>query len=177
MMMQVAKWLRRFQCVSASSRQDVVIARDGNKEMKTKRTNFSAIVLLLAATGASAEQRSEEALVRQTVETYLHGLQFNDVSSFKKSFYPEAKLFFVKKDGSLGQLTQEQWYKGFEASAGKQEKGELTIVATDITGKAAAVKVREVYPKSIYTDYVSLLKLGTQWKIVSKIYVAEPRRN
>ena len=146
--------------------------------MKTKHTNFSVIMLMLAlATSASAEQQSEDALVRQTVETYMHGLKFNDVSSFKKSFYPEAKLFFVKKDGSLGQLTQEQWYKGFEASAGKQEKGELTIVATDITGKAASVKVREVYPTSIYTDYVSLLKLGTEWKIVNKIYIAEQRKN
>jgi hypothetical protein len=146
--------------------------------MKTKRTTFSAIVLLFAlATGASAEQQSEDVLVRQTVETYLHGLKFNDVSSLKKSFYPEAKLFFVKKDGSLGQLTQEQWYKGFEASAGKEEKGELTIVATDITGNTASVKVREVYPTSIYTDYVSLLKVGTQWKIVNKIYMVEPRKN
>ncbi len=107
----------------------------------------------------------------------MHGLKFNDVSSFKKSFDPGAKLFFVKKDGSLGQLTQEQWYKGFEASAGKEEKGELTIVATDITGKAASVKVREVYPTSIYTDYVSLLKLGTQWRIVNKIYMAEQRKD
>ena len=146
--------------------------------MSTRCVGFAAILatILALATVASAEQQSEEALVRQTVETYLHGLKFNDVPSFKKAFYPEAKLFFVKKDGTLGQLTQEQWYKGFEASAGKQEEGELTVIATDITGKAASVKVREVYPTSIYTDYVSLLKLGTHWKIVNKVYVAEQRK-
>jgi len=139
------------------------------------RAFFVAAMLLVFSTGAFAQQTSDDPLVRQTVETYLHGLKFNDVTSFKKVFYPEAKLFFVKKDGALGQLTQEQWYKGFEASAGKEEQGELKIVATDITGNAASVKVREEYPTSIYTDYVSLLKLGTEWKIVSKIYVAERR--
>lgn len=134
-----------------------------------------AVVVLAVAGGTIAQQGSEDALVRQAVEAYLHGLKFNDVASLKKAFYPEAKLFFVKKDGTLGQLTQEQWYKGFEASAGKEEKGDLKIVSVDITGNAASVKVREEYPNSIYTDYVSLLKLGGEWKIVNKVYVAEAK--
>lgn len=131
-----------------------------------------AFVLTLAA-GAAAQQPSEERLVREAVETYLHGLKFNDVESLKKAFHPEAKLFFVKKDGGLGELTQEQWYKGFAGSAGKEEEGSLKIVSVDITGNAASVKVREEYPNSVYTDYVSLLKLGGTWKIVNKVYVAE----
>lgn len=132
------------------------------------------LVILSALTAAvAAQEPSEEALVRRTVETYLHGLKFNDVASFKKAFLPDAKLFFVKKDGSLGQLTQEQWYKGFEASAGKEEQGTLKIVAVDRTGNAASVKVQEDYPTSSYTDYISLLKLNGEWKIVNKIFVSE----
>jgi hypothetical protein len=34
-------------------------------------------------------------------------------------------LFFVRENGELEELTQENWYKGFTASAGKEEKGEL----------------------------------------------------
>ena len=136
-------------------------------------------LLLLAATivaVAVAEQApNEEPLVRATVETYLHGLKFNDVESFKRAFYPEAKLFFVRKNGELGQLTQEQWYKGFAANAGKEEPGELRIAAVDITSKAASVKVIETYPGSTYTDYVSLLKLGGEWKIVNKVFTFEKR--
>src|SRR5262250_741655 len=92
------------------------------------------------------QKNAEEAAVRQTVETYLHGLKFNDVESFKKAFYPEAKLYFVKKDNQLGQLTQEDWYKGFAKVAGKEEQGELKISAVDISGNAASVKVEEDYP-------------------------------
>ena len=121
------------------------------------------------------QNSSEEPAVRLTVETYLHGLKFNDVESFKKVFHPDAQLLFGRKTGELGALTQEQWYKGFAASAGKEEKGELRIAAMDITGTAAEVKVVEIYETSIYTDYISLLKLADGWKIVNKTFVMEKR--
>ena len=140
---------------------------------------FALVLLVCAAIQPvpriEAQASGEEAAVRQTVETYLHGLKFNDVESFKKAFHPDAKLFFAKKNGELGALTQEQWYKGFAASAGKEEKGELRIAAVDITGTAAEVKVVEIYESSTYTDYISLLKLAEGWKIVNKIFVAEKR--
>ena len=132
-------------------------------------------ILLLVCFSAVAAQASDESMIRQTVERYLHGLKFNDVESLKSAFHPNARLFFVKKDGSLGTLTQEQWYKGFASSAGKEEEGTLSIVSIDVAGKAASVKVREEYPKSIYTDYVSLLRLASGWQIVNKVFVAEPR--
>jgi hypothetical protein len=136
---------------------------------------LSIVFIAFTLIAPTAPTPSEETLVRQTIETYLHGLKFNDVSDLKKAFLPEARLFFVKKDGSLGSLTQEDWYKGFAASAGKEEEGELKIVSIDVTGNAASVKVREEYSKSIYTDFVSLLKLGGEWRIVNKIYFAEKR--
>ena len=132
-------------------------------------------LVLACAAAVRAAEPSAEVAVRQTVESYLHGLKFNDVDSLKKAFYPEAKLFFRKKDGTLGQLAQEQWYEGFRKNAGKEETGDLRIASVDVTGSAAAVKVIEVYPDSTYTDYLNLLKLGEEWKIVNKIYVAEKR--
>ncbi len=139
-------------------------------------TGFLLLAATIVAVAAAAGQMpNDEASVRATVETYLHGLKFNDVESFKRAFNPEAKLFFVRKNGELGQLTQEQWYKGFAASAGKEEHGELRIAAVDITGKAASVKVIETYPDSTYTDYVSLLKLSNEWKIVNKVFTFEKR--
>jgi len=136
------------------------------------------LLLALAVSASSvafAQSNPEEPAVRETVNNYLHGLKFNDVDSLKKAFFPEAKLFFVKRDNTLGQLTQEQWYKGFAQSAGQEEKGDLQITEVDITGNAASVKVVEVYEKSKYTDYLSLLKFTDGWKIVNKIYVAQPK--
>jgi len=141
------------------------------------KTFALASVLLLGSTAIaqSPAPTTDDAMVRETIATYLHGLKFNDVESLKKAFLPEAKLYFVKKNGSLGQLTQEQWYEGFKASAGKEEQGELSIAAVDVAGNAASAKVEEDYPNSHYTDYVSLLKLNGEWKIVNKIFYASSK--
>jgi hypothetical protein len=147
--------------------------------MKKTLSGAAGFLLLVAAVISVAIPRqtsAEEPAVRETVQHYLYGLKHNDVESLRKAFYADAKLFFVKRDNQLGQLTQEQWYKGFAASAGQEEKGDLQIADVDITGNAAAVKVVEVYPNSKYTDYLSLLKFEGGWKIVNKIYVAEPTR-
>jgi len=135
---------------------------------------LSVLLLCSPSPRVFSQTNSDEAAVRETVNHYLHGLKFNDVESLKKAFLPDAKLFFIKRDNTLGQLTQEQWYKGFASSAGQEEKGDLQITALDITGNAASVKVVEVYEKSKYTDYLSLLRFADGWKIVNKIYVAEP---
>jgi hypothetical protein len=144
--------------------------------MKSKASAVLIFFLLFAVSSPQiSAQTVEDTAVRKTVETYLHGLKFNDVESFKQAFHPDAKLFFVRKNGEMGELTQEQWYKGFAASAGQEEKGDLRIISVDVTGKAAAVKVLEVYADSTYTDYISLLKLADGWKIVNKIFVMEKR--
>jgi len=69
----------------------------------------------------------QEGAVRAVVEAYLHGLKFNDVPSLRSAFWPDAKLLFVNKNGSLGQLSQEDWYKMFAGSAGKEEEGDLRM--------------------------------------------------
>src|SRR5262249_10615195 len=138
--------------------------------------------LFLFLTGISTAQTpkgqiepDDDAAIRTVVQTYVHGLIFNNVEDFKKVFWPDAKLLFVKRDGTLGQLTQEQWYAGFAKAAGQQERSELRITAVDISGNAASVKVEENYPDSVYIDYLSLLKIKDEWKIVNKIYTSRKK--
>lgn len=130
-------------------------------------------VALAPALRAQAPAADDRAAVRAVVETYLHGLKFNDVESLKKAFWPDAKLFFVKRDGSLGQLTQADWYAGFAQAAGKESKADLKIAALEVTNDIASVKVVETYPTSRYTDYISLVRFGGQWQIVNKIYTEQ----
>jgi len=134
----------------------------------------TAVLLATAAAlpAQAAPTGSAEAQVRTVVERYLHGLRFNDIRDFEAAFWPDARLYFVKKDGSIGQLTQPEWYRMFAGSAGKEEEGTLSILTVDVTGNAASVKVIETYPTSIYVDYLNLLQLGGEWRIVNKIYTS-----
>lgn len=132
---------------------------------------FALLATDAAALGKPAS--ADEAAVRSVIERYLHGLKFNDVASFEEAFWPEARLFFVRKNGGLGQLTQQDWYKGFTASAGKEEQGELRIAALEVTDDIASVKVVEEYPGSRYIDYLSLVRFDGAWRIVNKVYTSE----
>lgn len=118
---------------------------------------------------------SDSAQVRAVVEAYLHGLKFNDVPSLQRAFWPDAKLYWVRRDGQLGQLSQVDWYAGFAKSAGKEEEGDLRIASLEVTRDIAAVKVVEDYASSRYTDYLSLVRFNGEWRIVNKIYTAERR--
>jgi ketosteroid isomerase-like protein len=123
----------------------------------------------------TAPAMGDAAAVREVVEAYLHGLKFNDVASLRRAFWPEARLFFVDRDGHLGQLTQSRWYGGFAAVAGHEEEGELRIASLTVTRDIASVTVVEEYPRSRYTDYLSLVKFDSGWRIVNKVYTSEPR--
>lgn len=138
---------------------------------------FAAVITAPVALAGqqTASAPSDQAAVRAVVERYLHGLKFNDVPSLQAAFWPEAKLLFIKRDGTIGQLTQAEWQKGFVANAGKEEEGTLLITAVDITDNAASVKVTETYPKSVYVDYLNLLRVQGEWRIVNKIFTSRPR--
>ncbi len=44
-------------------------------------------------------------------------------------------------------------------------------------GDAASVKVVETYPRSIYTDYLNLLRVNGAWHIVHKICTSRSRQS
>jgi ABC-type transporter MlaC component len=136
------------------------------------------LVTALLAGGAQVTRAqapaTPEAQVRAVVERYLHGLKFNDTKDLEAAFWPDARLMFVRKDGSIGQLTQQEWYKMFAGAEGKEEQGTLKILAVDVTDNAASVKVIETYPKSVYVDYLNLLHINGEWRIVNKIYTSRP---
>ena len=49
------------------------------------------------------------------------------------------------------------------------------IEAVEITGNAGSAKIVLDYPTVTYTDYMSLLKVGDEWKIVNKVFYAESK--
>jgi hypothetical protein len=148
--------------------------------MRSTVIAFALVSSVLAVPRAATAQGEEATLreeprVRAVVERYLHGLKFNDTTAFHAAFWPEAKLMWIKRDGTIGQITQAEWYKGFVDNAGKEEQGTLGIESIDIAGNVASVKVLEVYPTSVYVDFLNMLRVGNEWRIVNKVYTSHPR--
>jgi hypothetical protein len=135
-----------------------------------------AIVAISAAIWIPASAGSaEEAAVRAAIEHYFRGHATGDGEHFKKVFHPEAKLFWIR-DGKFTQRTSAEYIAGASGKPPADEaQRKRRIESIDITGNAAMVKVELDYPNVHFIDYMSMLKIDGEWKIVNKTFYAEPK--
>jgi hypothetical protein len=135
-----------------------------------------AIIVFAAATSGLAQDAStEEAAVRAALEHYLLGHATGDGAHHAMVFHPESKLFWIRGD-TLNTRTSADYIAGASGSPAEDEdqrRREITMV--DVTGDAAVAKIVLDYPDALITDYMSLLKIGGEWKIVNKIFTVEPK--
>jgi len=138
------------------------------------------IAVVLAAAGLAAwlparAQSAEEAAVRAAIEHYFRGHSTGLGEHHRKVFHPDARLFAVR-EGKYWTLTSEEYISrapGKPAADEAQRKRAVEMV--DISGNAAVAKVVLDYPDVKFTDYMSLLKIDGEWKIVNKTFHAEPK--
>lgn len=136
---------------------------------------FSVAGALLVVWSRASAQNAEEAAVRQAIEHYFRGHATGEGQHFQKVFHPEAKLFWVR-DGKFSQRTSAEYIAGASGKPPADEaQRKRKIESVDVTGNAAVVKVLLDYPNARFTDYMSMLKIDGEWKIVNKTFVSEPK--
>ena len=130
---------------------------------------ITILLLLMSACGAIGlrAQATDLQLIEQTVNHYLEGGTEGDWERFQKAFHPEATMTFVR-DAYTSVNALEFFEEGVK-TRGKQER-QTRVVAISVTGNAASAQLEIIYPKHMFTDYMSLLKIDGEWKIVSKIF-------
>ena len=146
-----------------------------------KRRNIVGVAAIAASALAlggwvsadRAAMAEEEAAVRATLEHYLQGHATGDGSHMRIAFHPEAKLWWVR-DGKLATRPSEEYAAGFSGNPADDEaRRRRWIERIDIAGNAAIGKVVLDYPTMKAVDYMSMLKIDGEWKIVAKTFMAE----
>jgi hypothetical protein len=124
---------------------------------------------------AQESRNSDEAGVRACIVLYFRGHATGDGENFRRAFHPDARLFFIR-EGKVTQWTLEE-YAGRASGkpAPDERERKRRIESIDITGNAATAKIVLDYPAVTFTDYMSLLKIGDEWKIVNKTFYANPK--
>ena len=137
-----------------------------------------AVIVLAAMSAVSVGQPAstnasgEEAGVRKALGYYLEGHATGQGSAFAKAFHPEAKLFF-NREGKFSQVTSADYIArapGKPADDESRRKRRIDFV--DVSGDAAVAKLTLEYPDVTFTDYMSLVKVDGDWRIVNKIFHA-----
>lgn len=130
---------------------------------------------LLAQSAAGTVSAAEEAAVRVPLDAYLRGHATGDSSAFRRAFWKEAKLWFVR-DGVLASRTADEYIGGASGRPPADEaQRKRRIVSVHITGNAAIAIIELDYPATHFIDYMSLLKVGDEWRIINKSFFASPR--
>lgn len=129
--------------------------------------------LALSSTALAAQTSGTEAekqAVRVALEHYLAGHATGDGAHFRLAFQDSANLYWYR-DGQF-RIRSSKDYAA--AAAGKPAEDEAQrkrrIDFIDVTGTAAVARITLDYPGVTLTDYMSLVKIGNEWKIVSKIF-------
>jgi hypothetical protein len=132
-------------------------------------------VSLSAWLGQARAQSAEEAAARVPLENYLKGHATGDGDYMRKAFHPDAKVFFIR-DGKLNQLTAEEFAA---RSPGKPAPDEAQrkrwIESVKVSGNAGFGVITLDYPTAKITDYMSLIKVDGEWKIINKTFAIEPK--
>lgn len=111
------------------------------------------------------------ATVEATVEDYLNGMILAEAEVTRRAFHPQAAIVGHEAHG-LDWLGVEDFIAGCTA-AGPQpggREGYARIVQVQTVGDIACVTLEDDYDGSRYTDYLTLLRSGDAWRIVSKTF-------
>ncbi len=115
-------------------------------------------------------QGGDEAAIRQTLQHYLQAHVTGNPEHLKKAFHPEAKLLFVR-EGKLAQMTLDDYGKRFSGKPAEDEaQRRRKIESIEIDGNAAMARITFDYPATFTTDFMLLLKLDGEWRIVQKSF-------
>ena len=141
------------------------------------------IALVIAACGVFAfyfgqkawADAAEEAAARVPLENYLKGHATGNPEYMRKAFYAEGKLIFIR-DGKYTTRTFEEYIGGMSGKpAPDKNKRRRYTESVDISGNAGVAKIVLDYPTVKFVDYMTLLKIDGEWKIVNKSFYSQPK--
>jgi Putative lumazine-binding len=114
----------------------------------------------------SAQTNTEEKAVRTCLEHYMSG----DGTRMEIAFHPSATMKYIDvQTGEFKDVPIADFIARVKANTTKQERT-IEIVSVNIEGSAATGKIKIETDKAILYDYMNMLKINGEWKIVSKIF-------
>jgi hypothetical protein len=156
---------------------------NANRAEETPMPSLRARIILLSSVAivgavsaaAKPQEAADQEAVRETVEAYFTGIMEYDETALRQAFHEDAIL-----QASLPtrhyRAPFNEWVRFAEGTPPADKSGyHNEILSIDIAGNAAVAKTDLRWPTVHYVDYLSLLKVGDEWKIVSKIWFQERR--
>ena len=115
---------------------------------------------------------AEMQQISECVERYFQGMYQSDGAILRSAFHASAAIT-GNTEGKYAAMDVDSFVSFAEKQASAAAAGEaydMRIVAIDVSGDAAMVKVADRYIGRDFIDYLSLLKVDGAWLIHNKIW-------
>lgn len=137
---------------------------------RSSLTMFAIPLLVFDASGFETRSAcvSHEEAVRTTVRTYFDGVAEGRPDKLRSVFHEDALLVAVDRDGSVVRMAAADWAAGLRGPL-REPAHRREIASVDIHGNAASVKTILEWPAVRYVDYLSLVRVEGQWRIMNRV--------
>lgn len=116
---------------------------------------------------------SDSADITKTLDLYFDALYEGDIWKLKQVFHPNAHLYSATDDEFVD-LSLKDYMRlvgGRPSPQSQSQERTGRVVLIDQSGpNSAVVKVEASVKPKDFVDYLTLLRIDGQWKIISKTY-------
>ncbi|NII25648.1 nuclear transport factor 2 family protein [Pseudoflavitalea sp. X16] len=134
-----------------------------------KQSSLALLIAMLFTTTPLillSQTITEENGVKACLENYMSG----DGNRMEKAFHPSATMKYIDyQSGEFKDVPIADFIARIKSNTTKTDR-KIEIVSMNIEGSAAQAKIRIETAQVIMNDYMNLLKINGEWKIVSKIF-------
>jgi hypothetical protein len=118
------------------------------------------------------------AAIRAATQTYLDALHAGDADGLASVFLPSAALT-QSLGGELKVTPRDVWLDAVRGrpspEAQGQERDDHILMIDLVSADLALVKVKCAIPPRWFTDLLSFVKIGGEWRIAQKVFTTDLR--
>ena len=117
--------------------------------------------------------QTEYAEIAKALQLYFDGFYNGDVATLKRVFHPACHLSNAS-EGKLAHDDMETVYARVTGRTSPAKNGEArrdAVLSIDVSSPVSALaRVQIAIGPRLFTDYLNLLKLDGEWRIIAKVF-------
>ena len=127
------------------------------------------LIIFLIFSVSNCNAQSEIEQINSVLYDYIEGTANGEPDRLREAFDEDFNLYFVRED-SLQVWSGKKYIDNVKQGQKSNRIGK--VLSIDFEGDTAVAKIEILMParKRIYTDYLMLLKVNKQWKIIHKSF-------
>lgn len=136
------------------------------KHLNCKMLLLATVAFIFSFSSVAQEQAADEAGAKACLENYMSG----EGDKVEKSFHPSATMKYIDvQTNEFKDIPIADYITRVKSNTNKIDR-KIEIVSLNVEGNAAQAKIKIETSQAILYDYMNLLKINGEWKIVSKIF-------